>query len=494
VTNAIDTDRAGRLRVSSTLVFLGFGLQLLQVGIIPLLPLIGKDLKLTTGTAAWLVTASLLSGVVFLAVFSRLADIIGKVPVIQLSLGLVLIGSLIGCFATGFTGLLVGRILMGAVMPMLALPEAVASDTMPRERASVVIAAIHGGTGTGIAGGLILGGLAGAGEASWRWFFIVGAIASAIGILASWAWLHDAAERAAGSLDFVGAALLAVGLGAVLLAVSEGPTWGWGTVRVWGLGIAGLLVMVGWWRQQRRTRYPLIDTRQLISEEIRLPLAMTFIAAFGIYGSLSALSRFVLSPPAVVGYGYGWEPLQIAWYAIPQTIGCVAGFLLIRSFVRQNRPVQALAIGFGILVTAFLLFGLLLSHPFFTLLALCLDSLGLATILALTQIVLVRSVPASESGIVLGLAIILYTLGNAIGTAVVAVFFQSFGSTPEAPSLSAFKVAYAFGGVAAVVCLTLCVPLARRMRGGWPTRVEAGSASAPASGSASATPARAQTA
>lgn len=248
---------------------------------------------------------------------------------IQLSLGLVLIGSPIGCFADSFAGLLIARIVMGAVMPMLALPEAVASDTMPRERASVVIAAIHAGTGTGIGGGLILGGLAGAGDASWRWFFIVGAIASGIGILASWAWLRDMPERATGTLDLVGAVLLAVGLGAVLLAVSEGPTWGWDT-----------------------------------------------------------------------------------------------------------------------------------------LLALCLDSFGLATILALTQIVMVRSVPASQSGIVLGLAIIIYTLGNAIGTSVVAVFFQSFGSTPEAPSLHAFRIAYLFGGAAAIGALALCVPLGLRMRRG----------------------------
>jgi MFS family permease len=207
----------------STLVFLGFALQLLQVGIIPLLPLIAEGLHLTPVATSWLVTSSLLAGLVFLAVFSRLADLIGKVPVIQLSLALVFAGSLIGCFAQGFLPLLVGRILMGAVMPLLALPEAVAADTMPRERAGVVIAAIHGGTGTGVAGGFVLGALAGAGNASWRWFFIVGAVAAMIGILASRRWLKDGDEKAEGRLEGLGAALLAIGLSTLLLAVSEGP-------------------------------------------------------------------------------------------------------------------------------------------------------------------------------------------------------------------------------------------------------------------------------
>ena len=465
---------AGGLRIDGTLVFLGFSLQLLQVGIIPLLPLIGADFKLSTASVSWLVTSSLLAGILFLAIFSRLADIVGKVLVIKISLGLVLIGSLIGCFADSYVGLLIARILMGAVLPMLALPEAVASDTMKRDRASVAIAAIHGGTGTGIGGGFILGGLAGAGDASWRWFFIVGAITSAIGILASWAWLRDAdgGARARGRLDVVGAGLLAVGLGAVLLGVSEGPSWGWASVRVWGLGIVGLIVMCLWWVQQRRVGDPLIGTEALISEQIRLPLAMTLLGAVGIYSAYTALSRFALSDYHSIGYGYGWKPLQIGWYAIPQALGCSIGFFAIRALVRRNRPAQALAVGFATITVAFFFFGVLTTHPFFTLLALGLDSLGLAMILALTQIVMVRSVPASQSGVVLGLAVIVYTLGNAIGSAVVAVFFQSFGSSPEAPSLHAFRIAYLFGGVAAIGALLLCVPLWLRLRGGWGSTTE----------------------
>ena len=463
---------AGALRVDVTLVFLGFGLQLLQVGIIPLIALISADEKLTTVQGSWLVTASLIAGLIFLAMFSRLADLIGKVPVIELCLTLVLIGSLIGCFASGFAGLLIARILMGAVMPMLALPEALASDTMSRDRSSLAIAAIHGGTGTGIAGGFILGGLAGAGDASWRWYFIVGAIAAAIGILASWAFLRDGETRGEGQLDIVGAALLAVGLGAVLLAVSEGPTWHWATVKVWGIGAAGLLVLCGWWVQQRRVSDPLIDTRVLVSEQIRLPLAMTLLGALGIYSCFTALSRFALSDPHTVGYGYGWQPLQIAWYAIPQTLGCLISFFVIRRLVRRSQPAQALALGFVIITLGFFFFGVLTVHPLFTLIALACDSLGLAMILALTQIVMVRSVPASQSGIVLGLAIIIYTLGNAIGTSVVAVFFQSFGSTPEAPSLHAFRIAYLFGGVGTIVALTLCAPLYRRLKDRWGTADE----------------------
>ncbi len=459
-----------RSKTIATLIYLGFALQLLQVGIIPLLPLIGKDLGIEPGTTSWLVTSSLLAGAVFLAVFSRLADLIGKTPVVRLSLALVLVGSLIGCFATSFAGLLVARILMGAVLPMLALPEAIAADTMPKDKANVVIGAIHSGTGIGIAGGLVLGGLAGAGDASWRWFFIVGAISSAIGIGASWLWLRDGVARATGRLDLVGAALLAAGLSALLLGLTQGPNWGWGSVSVWGLGIVGVALLALWWAQQARSSDPLIHVDRLVLPEVRLPFAMTFLVAFGIYSSLTAISRYAQSDPAELGYGYGWSPLQVAWYAVPQVIGCIACFVLIRRMVRRGKAVEALTAGACLLIVTFLLYGLLTAHPFFTLLGLALDACGLGTVLAVTQIVALRAVAPSDSGIVLGLTIVLYALGNAVGSAVTGVFFESFGSTPEAPSLTSFRVGFAVAGFAAVLALGMCLALGDRVRRPRPDR------------------------
>src|SRR3954465_2825916 len=72
------------------LIYLGLSLQLLQVGIIPLLPQIGAATGPEPAPTSWLVTGSLLSGAVFLAVLSRLADLIGKKPVVLIALGLVL--------------------------------------------------------------------------------------------------------------------------------------------------------------------------------------------------------------------------------------------------------------------------------------------------------------------------------------------------------------------------------------------------------------------
>ena len=156
-----------------TLTFLGFALQLVQVGLLPLLPEMGKSLGASTVGTSWILTSGLLSGAVFLAVLTRVADLIGKRPVILLALTLVLIGCVIDSVATTLPLVILGRVLIGAQLPMLALPEAIASDTMTPKRAHTAIFAIHVGTGSGVAGGLLVAALVGT---TWHAFFIVSAV------------------------------------------------------------------------------------------------------------------------------------------------------------------------------------------------------------------------------------------------------------------------------------------------------------------------------
>jgi predicted MFS family arabinose efflux permease len=382
---------------------------------------------------------------------------------VVIALALVLAGSLIGCVASSFAALMVSRVLMGAVLPMLALPEAIASDTMAPRRAQFTIGAIHTGTGAGISAGLLLGALAAAGQASWRAFFIVGAVVSAAGLAAVLAGIRDSGTRAAGRLDIAGALLLAVGLVGVLLAITEGPAWGWASGRVLASGLGGLLLLAAWLWQQSRAAHPLISLRLLLNPAIRLPYAITFLAAIGIYSALSAVTRLAQTPKPT-GAGYGWHPVQVAWYALPQLLGSVIALFVIRALIRRERHVAALAVGVALLVISFAIYGPLVAHASATATALLIDSTGLAITLAVTQIIILRSVPRAESGIAVGLSVVLYAIGNSVGSAVAASFFSAHtvGRTPI-PALPAYQLSFLVSGLAALVALALCVPLARRV-------------------------------
>ncbi|HEY6494302.1 MAG TPA: MFS transporter [Trebonia sp.] len=439
-----------------TLTFLGFALQVVQVGLLPLLPAMGKSLGASTVGTSWILTAGLLSGAVFLAVLTRLADLIGKRPVILLALSLVLIGCVIDSVATTLPLIILGRVLIGAQLPMLALPEAVASDTMTPRRAHTSIFAIHVGTGSGVAGGLLVAALVGT---AWHAFFIVSAVITLLGLAGTVAFVKDSSARARGGLDVRGAALLTATMVALLLGFSEGPTWGWDSAAVLALLFGGAALGAAWWLAERSARVPLIQVSYLTRRDVGVPYAITFLIAFGIYGSLSAATRLAQTP-AASGYGWGWSTLAVGWFALPQIIAALLAIVALRAARRHGLP-PVTAVALAIIVLGFVAyaFGHGLHALFLT--GTGLEGCGLAIAIACTQLLVVRAVPAEESGIALGLSVVMYAVGNSVGSSVFGVLFSSMTNHAGKPTLAAFTTGFAICGACALAALGLCAALVR---------------------------------
>jgi MFS family permease len=450
-----ETNINGRAAIG-TLTFLGFALQVVQVGLLPLLPAMGKSLGASTVGTSWILTSGLLSGAVFLAVLTRLADLIGKRPVILLALVLVLIGCVIGSVATTLPLVILGRVLIGAQLPMLALPEAVASDTMTPRRAHTAIFAIHVGTGSGVAGGLLLAALVGT---TWHAYFVVSAVIALAGLAGTVAFVKDSPARARGGLDVPGAALLTATMVALLLGFSEGPTWGWGSAAVLALLFGGAALGVAWWLTERAARVPLIQVSYLTRRDVGVPYAITFLIAFGIYGSLSAATRLAQTP-AASGYGWGWSTLAVGWFALPQIIAALLAIVALREARRRGLP-PVCAVSLAIIVIGFIAyaFGHGVHSVFMT--GTALEGCGLAIAIATTQLLVVRAVPAEESGIALGLSVVMYAVGNSVGSSVFGVLFASMTNHAGKPTLAAFTAGFLICGACALVALGLCVPLVR---------------------------------
>lgn len=452
------TERTNGLAAVATLTYLGFALQLVQVGLLPLLPAMGKALHASPAGTSWILTSGLLSGAVFLAVMTRLADLMGKRPVILMALVLVLVGCLIDSFATNLTWVIVGRVLIGAQLPMLALPEAIASDTMPQKRAHTAIFSIHVGTGSGVAAGLLVAALAGG--AHWHAFFVISAVSTVIGLIATATLVKDSTARATGGLDVPGALLLTATMIALLLGFSEGPSWGWGSPAVVLLLIGGVALGVAWWAREKSAAVPLINVRYLTRREVSLPYIMTFLIAFGIYGALSAVTR-IAQTPTVSHYGYGWSSLMTGWYTLPQEIGALLAIVALMVTRRRGLPAAA-SVGLILITVGFAGYALGATVPAATMVFLGMEGCGLAVAIAATQLLVVGSVPAEESGIALGLSVVMYAVGNTVGAAVFGVLFASFANPAGKPELAAFVIGFVISGVCGLVALVMCVPLARR--------------------------------
>lgn len=457
------TSAAGRngRAAMAVLIYLGCTLQLLQVGIIPLLPTLGRQLDLSLAATSWLLTSALLAGALALPIVTKLADLYGKRTMIVISLALLLAGCLLDSFTDSYPLLIVGRVLMGAQMPMLALPEAIASDTMPPERGQFTIGAIHSGTGVGVGAGIVLGALVGIYPSAWHAYFAVGAITAAVGIVATLLFVRDSPLRAPGRFDWLGALTLAIALAALLFGLSEGPEWGWGSPAVLGLFIGGIAVGAWWWWHCARVSHPLIDVREMTKRATRVPYALTFLAAFCVYGSVSAITRMAQMSPAEAGFGYGYSAAENAYFGIPEAVGSIAGALVLRRIRRTRGRAFTAGVGLALGAVTFVITALAYRSPLVVMICMAVFAVGLVLSLACSQLLVLQNSSLTSSGIVLGMTIVMYALGNSFGSDVVGVFFASFPGPGGAPSLTAYLTGF---WVCAAVC-TVGVVAALRLAG-----------------------------
>jgi EmrB/QacA subfamily drug resistance transporter len=241
-------------------VFLG---ALDQTVIVTVLPAVVTDLQIPfdhLDQAAWVVSGYLLGYTVALPLVGRVADVHGRRPSWLFALGGFSLGSLGCALAPTLAALVVARLVQaaggGALLPVAI---AIVSDRWPDGRRALAIGII----GAVAEAGGVLGPLYGAAVVqwlSWRWIFWINLPVALVLLAIAFLGLREA-PRPGGHLDLVGAALIALSLGLLLLGLSHEP------VGLSGLDLRPVLLLAaasggvgfGWW--EARIREPLLDFR-----------------------------------------------------------------------------------------------------------------------------------------------------------------------------------------------------------------------------------------
>ena len=123
--------------------------------IVPILPLMPALLGTTAADASWLITVTLLTGVVGTPVVTRLADLHGRRRMLLVAMALLVAGSVIAAVVPGFLAVLIGRALQGFGTAVVPIGIALLSALVSRRRAVLGIALMSGTLGMGSALGLV---------------------------------------------------------------------------------------------------------------------------------------------------------------------------------------------------------------------------------------------------------------------------------------------------------------------------------------------------
>lgn len=236
---------------------------------------------------AWVLTAYAIVFAALLVTAGRTADRLGRRRLFFTGLAVFTVGSALCGAAPSVALLVAGRVAQGAGAALL-LPASLGLllEVYPGPARSQAVA-LWGGVGAlAVATGPSLGALL-ITAGGWRVAFYVNL---PIGLAA---WLagrlvlpRDEPLDSSGCADHLGIALSAATLAGVVLAVSEGPDWGWGDWRVVGSLIVAAAFGTGFVRRCRRAADPVLDLSLFQSRAFSVANAMTLVYAMGFFAML----------------------------------------------------------------------------------------------------------------------------------------------------------------------------------------------------------------
>src|SRR5690606_34334198 len=137
------------------------------------------------------------------------------------------------------------RVVQGLAGGLMSVAFALVRDVLPATSVAGGIGLLAAVLSVGAATGIVLSGPIATGLGSSWLFWLPFAVLVPTTVLA-WAVLPSVPSRKRARLDWAGAALLTGWLVSLLLAVSQGPSWGWRSPSVLALFAASLVLLVAW--------------------------------------------------------------------------------------------------------------------------------------------------------------------------------------------------------------------------------------------------------
>jgi MFS family permease len=239
----------------------------------------------------WISDAFLLPISVLELTFGVLGDLFGRKRLLIGGTLLMAAGEMVSATAGGVHTLWVGQALAGlgaAALFPTSLAMVVAGTRTHGDRAKV-IALWAAFLSTGGALAPVLGGLTG-NYGSWRWSFVVVAILALVGALVSRLFARDSSSPQGRSLDIGGQVTIGVGLFALLYAVIQGPTDGWGSTPVLVAFVLAATFLALFVVAEQRAASPLLRLDLFTNRAFAVSSAVAVIGMFSFLGTAYATS------------------------------------------------------------------------------------------------------------------------------------------------------------------------------------------------------------
>jgi EmrB/QacA subfamily drug resistance transporter len=431
----------------AVLALAGATYAVLQSLVAPAIPEIQHEFHTSTTSAAWVLTAYLLSASIFTPVLGRLGDMFGKERMLVGTLVVLAFGTFLAAISTNISVLIAGRVIQGAGGAIFPLAFGIIRDEFPRERIPHGIALISAILGIGGGLGIVLAGPI-IDALSIHWLFWIPLVLIVIATVLAILFVPESPIKTPGKINWSGAALLSAWLTALLVGISEGSEWGWTDGRTLGLFVAALVLLGLWIANEQRAAEPLVDMEMMRIRGVWTVNASAFLIGAGMYSSFVLIPQFT-ETDASAGYGFSASVTQAGLFLLP----CTVMMLVVSPFAgRMSARVGSRVPLIGGSVATCLAFVLLaVAHTEKWEMYVSSGILGIGIGLAFASLanLIVEAVRPEQTGVATGMNTVMRSLGGSVGSQIGASVIAGTVVGTALPTEHGFELAFI---IAAVAC------------------------------------------
>jgi EmrB/QacA subfamily drug resistance transporter len=362
----------------------------------------------------WLFSIYLLTQAVTTPLYGKLADIVGRRPLLFFGIAVFLAGSVLCGVAWSMPTLIIARAVQGigagAVLPMTITVVGDLYSVEERARVQGYVASVWGAAAVI---GPTLGGLFSE-YLSWRWIFFVNIPLGGLAALMLWRSFHERVVRREHKLDIAGAVLLTTGFSLLILGLLEGGVaWDWSAPISYVVFVGALAALVAFVLVERRAAEPVLPL-WVFSRRV---LVGGNLAAVAIGVSLIGLTSYV---PTYVQGVLGTGALVAGFALASMTVGwpiaaALSGRLYLRIGFRDTALIGSVIVVLGAVLVAMLS---ATSSVLAVAVACFVIGAGFGLASAPTIVAVQSVVDWQRRGVVTGTNLFCRNLGSAVGVAV----------------------------------------------------------------------------
>jgi EmrB/QacA subfamily drug resistance transporter len=398
------------------------------------LPSIQRDLHASISSLEWTINGYTLSFAVLLATGGRLGDIFGRRRMFIGGVVLFTLASATAGFAPDTLSLVISRVVQGiGAAFMMPGTLSIITDAFPPEERGKAIGTWAGVSALALAIGPLLGGFL-TENVGWQAIFFINLPVGIGAVLAALFAVRESRDETVGhEVDYAGVALLTAGLTALVLALVEGNSWGWGSPGIVSLIAGSVILLAAFVAVEKNVRAPMVEFGLFANRTFIGAVSVAFIVTFAMLGMFFFLALYMQN---ILGY----SPLEAGVRFLPttlmvMTVAPIAGRLSDR--IGPRWPIVA---GLSLTTTSLFMFTQIGDGTTYTdlLPAFILMGIGVALTMSPMSTAAMNAVSTAKAGIASGILSMFRMVGGTFGVAAIGAIFQSEAGSVVAPSRDGF--------------------------------------------------------